>query len=739
MSGFKLIAIIPLNGCDKKFSKNLKIGFPYQFYQDYEIALDKDNTKIEAITQHQENKVPHNFYNLSNGISLSVSAVVGKNGSGKSTIFELLFYIVYLLGSRDKVFQTPLHDLVSQKWYIENEELKLFEDQINNQNLILDLIDKYKIKLPKKILGDNIKIIEFIKNFLLTKNRDIEFQRVFEAEFEDRLRNGLSVSVLYEIDGNIKEIRFIQGLLYYTNYVQSPAESSNENTLKYEAKDGEPLEQTEVFNLEYFFYSISLNYSHHSLNSRVLGSWINKLFHKNDAYTTPVVINPMRIEGNFDINDERKLSKERLFASVIYDLVNKRESRLLDKYRVSKFIFSTKKSGNIPLGYDKNYINNLNSHFIFKNLNIAHIETNIKWWDRAIAYLEGKIPKIEENYERQIFTKENLEKSKSLANGFNEVENFILNDKTHITKKIRQVINFLKITNENREFWNSINEDLDIEITPDKMIQYIDLFGLDLNSITPTELTEYALPGFFNVDFVLTDETNASFEFETLSSGEQQMIYNLNSILYHLNNIQSVHSSEDGDRVKYDNVNIFLDEIELYFHPEFQRKFVKNLLDSMKSIKRKGDRGISSINICFSTHSPFILSDIPANNILRLGSEERSVKYETETFGANINDLLANDFFLENGFMGEFAKNYIVNLFAKLYELVESKNISISNEEYVVLFEKIELIGERIIRVRLEDLLNEIPREKSVEDLEIENLSRRLQELKRNRRYNAKN
>lgn len=38
MSKFKIIAIIPLKQCDSKFTKNLKIGEIYNFYQDYSIV-----------------------------------------------------------------------------------------------------------------------------------------------------------------------------------------------------------------------------------------------------------------------------------------------------------------------------------------------------------------------------------------------------------------------------------------------------------------------------------------------------------------------------------------------------------------------------------------------------------------------------------------------------------------------------------------------------------------------------
>ena len=69
------------------------------------------------------------------------------------------------------------------------------------------------------------------------------------------------------------------------------------------------------------------------------------------------------------------------------------------------------------------------------------------------------------------------------------------------------------------------------------------------------------------------------------------MILNTNSILYHLFNLESVHQNsfilEEGgfNRVEYTNVNIILDEVELYYHPEMQRRLVANLVDNFERVK----------------------------------------------------------------------------------------------------------------------------------------------------------
>ena len=54
---------------------------------------------------------------------------------------------------------------------------------------------------------------------------------------------------------------------------------------------------------------------------------------------------------------------------------------------------------------------------------------------------------------------------------------------------------------------------------------------------------------------------------------------------------------------------IFIDEGEIYYHPEWQRKFIKHLLDMVNEKERK-------IQIIVTTNSPFMISDILNEDIL---------------------------------------------------------------------------------------------------------------------------
>ena len=67
--------------------------------------------------------------------------------------------------------------------------------------------------------------------------------------------------------------------------------------------------------------------------------------------------------------------------------------------------------------------------------------------------------------------------------------------------------------------------------------------------------------------------------------------------------------------------------------------------------------GMFGINVTLITHSPFVLSDIPSENILCL-SRSKEDELQGNTFAANIHDLFNNTFFLPYT-VGELARKEI--------------------------------------------------------------------------------
>lgn len=103
---------------------------------------------------------------------------------------------------------------------------------------------------------------------------------------------------------------------------------------------------------------------------------------------------------------------------------------------------------------------------------------------------------------------------------------------------------------------------------------------------------------------------------------------------------------------------VFLDEAETNFHPEWQRCFVWNMIWFFETFFP--DR---HVHIILSTHSPIVLSDIPRDNVHFFGRKnDANAEHKTLTFAANVYDLYRDTFFLQNGPIGEFARQKLLSL-----------------------------------------------------------------------------
>lgn len=618
---FKLIGIKPLDGLDQKFMKVLNKETVYTFYSAYDL---KDTERI--IYKKSKDLKLFNIGDLeedtANKLKVNVSAIVGKNGSGKSTITELVYVMInnltkFLLGK--------------------TTELKLAEEPINCE-LYFYSNTIYRIRI---------------------KNRDITIQPY--------IQNKISV------DPEIYE------------YIPNPPKTYGREFLYR------------------FFYSVAINYSHYALNKFDLGDWIQKIFHKNDAYQAPIVINPMRTDGNIDINVEKSLIRSRLMVNL---LGNNPELRILsDKKKATALTF---KVNNTKLNYLYGKTNFPSDEIIKPRMDelkkFFGIPKNRKHQSdlekTAENYIFKKLNTICTHYTHYKKYKKNLRSEEFDLKNFQALLKEIKNDLSHITYKLKQAINFLKF----RHFKNVIPEQLEDVSEPiniDSIAECIENLkkepgGEDLRTI------ELLPPSFYSIRIKMEDES----DFEELSSGEKQRIHTIQSLIYHLVNINSVADKEE--LIQYRYINIFFDEVELYFHPEMQRCFIFEMMQYLSRISLSRIRGM---NICFVTHSPFILSDIPENNIMFLKINEVTKKAEQifdldETFGGNIHDMLKDNFYLNKGYMGEFSKDTIksaINYFKP--KLDDEKRSFIRKEWNKESLDKfIEMIGEPIIKTSLRSL-----------------------------------
>jgi len=210
----------------------------------------------------------------------------------------------------------------------------------------------------------------------------------------------------------------------------------------------------------------------------------------------------------------------------------------------------------------------------------------------------------------------------------------------------------------------------------------------------------------FNEDFksiingkteIFNTQTLISHDWSQLSSGMKAYL-NLFSQLYYL---------ADQATEKFKNLLICIDEGDLYLHPEWQRNFLNDFITFVTNIFDG-----TKLQVILTSHSPFLISDLPKESVLLLNDRGESTRliYES-SFGANIHQLFTNQFFLDEGSIGLFAKIKIQTLLKDIPNMIE-ENV----DQYR---KRIEMIGEPILRYRLDEVfrkrIKELSREKQIE------------------------
>lgn len=762
---FKLLAIRPLKDCNPKFLKNLEEGRIYKFYNDYkfyngddridDLKYKIDTNSIKNVERIEfEETLPKDFF----GKNINVSAIVGKNGSGKSALIELLVVSIVKIA------------------------FDLKANFVNIDNLYNN--DEQKIKFQNSILIDleNINVeLFFVHNTYPCFFHDGELNCFFNSNNPSLKREKVRKIILQK--GRIKSIVDF---------------SKDNNTflkdidiLRKNLKVEERIEHLNISREEYqffqsFFYSMVINYSHYAFNNLEQGEWLRGVFHKNDGYQLPIVINPYRNDGNIDINSEKYLSSSRLLVNILQD---KNFRTISDGKEITyisieldseKFFGWDKLDENDLYDWDKKYkrdkrleINDQDKEDILKWISETFSEYKIDinlnknkfLYPFVKDYILLKLIKMRHYPVYKDFQECFIHKSEefNISDNIIKKDRYLINDKklikeyikaikgdlSHTTDKFRQSLFFLKFIyiNNNELFKKGEKEFL---ISTDDLFNRINKNYLSLSSKGPFIISDSvdrftiseSIPSFFKINYFFDGEYSEN-NFNNFSSGEKQKIFSIHSVIYHIRNLKSVNpihkQTINGINIEkilinYQNINIVFDEIELYAHPDFQRKFINDLLKALNSIENLSQ----NLNLIFITHSPFILSDIPKQNVLFLEDGKPKDFKDKNTFGANITDLLADSFFIGDGLIGDFAKEKIEEIIDWLNKIIKVKdeikilefnNIDNRNNEELTKkyndieeilkeekqknknfkknFKIIQLVDEPLLKSKLEEMYNE--------------------------------
>lgn len=190
---------------------------------------------------------------------------------------------------------------------------------------------------------------------------------------------------------------------------------------------------------------------------------------------------------------------------------------------------------------------------------------------------------------------------------------------------------------------------------------------------------------------------------EGLSSGENAKL-NFYSRIYERihNKLKTLSENFVLHKVMY----LLIDEGATFFHPEWQRTFIHDILLFISELIQRTSK-VETVQIILTSHSPFVISDLTRNHIIYLQKKTNNdssfgfceVLSDSEkplSFAGNINSLYRNSFFLKEALIGKFSETKI----SEIIELINNNNIKTKNTKILI-----EEISEPIIRNHILKLL----------------------------------
>lgn len=640
------LAAIYIEDHEYIFDEPQTINFGGQFFYEFE------NLNGDIIVRRKPNeKFIPDFFNITNAESkvTNLSAIVGQNGAGKSTILDIIrssfIESQYALPQSKALFLSETDG--PQIAVLRND----FKKVLLYDGLKVELKNK-RIEKPQTIFYSPHFDFKFNPDFDEIDNHDLSFDKIVEQDLSELQEKeipegGRPYSASQELlfKNSMRQIAFLSSDLVQKNIFQDIFEFQNHYApvLYFTGYDN----KEKKWNTPYGFRDI-------------LEIIENKIEKERAEWSS------LSDEESSQLGIYKHMLKRNVLRCILTLLYRQMERR-------NSFL----KEGFFPFEELKSQIQNASAHQIFllfakhSSIRLRNSNTRKVLSESVLALLIEKIYSAIDKVE----TKDSISKSSLHTSTENAVE---------LLKLQRQFLN--ELNSYYRKFYDKTKE-----------------FTYD---------TGDRMEGFINY-----------MPFSRRMSSGQGALLNFFSRIY---DFLDSNLKEHKYRKLSNHYILLLDEADLSFHITWKKKYVKALLSTLPHFFDELENK-PSLEIIFTTHDPIALSDIPNTNVVYV---ERPRHYNTSrvldfqskrrplnTFGANISDLIADSFFVENSLIGDFASDKI----QETIKWLNDKNDQSKREYYRRL---IQLIDEPIIQRKLAEMYDDKTRDNFQFDIIEEQIER---------------
>ena len=681
----------------------------FTFTTEYEIKNKNIHFDIETplIITKRKNEVPDDFFgeNIS-----SINLIVGKNGSGKSTLLSLL---------------TDLNDdrhTLENSYFNQNKKrfgwFVVYKTNLDNifyiegYNPTYLNIDLYKVKEESKELQEYSILYNNDKNIFISFYDDIIIKYPSIISFKKRnfINRYSNMEIFKKITEEINHLDEENNMVKFKNdnYIKKTmpiyALDNNSylklfkylnNQMSLKNKTIETLNARSDVKLELSFNVSKPEYQHYL-----------KILKEFDVYNYCVEKKVIPLCNNIDRNLDYQDAIYILIINYLYD--------------------------NLPLLY-KRFVSEIDDiKKITKKLVELSYEQGRKITEsdlRKYIYI-GLVKALIDLHQR--YKKINIKL-------INEID--LSKDESDPAEIIRKKIDAL--LSENFNYAIKLYEKGYMTVTNYvNLLNYYSIhFRIPFNDKNNTSIINF-LSSIDKIKDILSWITFCDFNVIEISFGDNISEGELQSISSYTDIYHAITLDDTANKI------IFLDEPDKGFHPEWIRKFINNIVSLSKESSCK-------CQFIITTHSPFMLSDVPNELITKIEVDEKNnkkriVSKAKKSFASNYYDLIKDNFFLGST-LGGFAEekiNKIIDIIRDTENNIlskknsDDKNCFAVNEmlnehdfDYDNLCALINVIDEPFIQKTLKSELDRVYKlliesdESTKIDEEIRILKKRLKEL----------